>query len=240
MKTLIVGHRGAMGTAPENTAVSFKKAIAEGADGIEFDVHLTKDGQPVVIHDEKINRTSDGKGMIKDLTLDELKKYDFGAFFGKEYSGERILTLAETLELTKKCQVINIEIKNGPIFYPGIEEKVLEIIQEFKLEDKVIISSFNHYTIHKVKKLQAEIKGGLLYMAGLYQPWEYARNVGADALHPYYFSITPEEIRHCHENGIKVNVFGVNDEDFIGGFIKAGADMLITDYPGRAFQILNK
>ncbi len=236
-KPLIIAHRGAMGTAPENTAASFEKAIAEGVDGVELDVHLSKDGHLVVIHDESIDRTSNGKGMVKDMTLEELRRYDFGSYFDEAYAGERILTLEEALEIIRECKLINIEIKNGPIFYEGIEEKVLKVIRDFDIASRVIISSFNHYTINKISKLQPEISCGILYMEGLFKPWEYARNVGAQALHPYYFAITPDEIGRCRENGVKVNVWGANDEFFIRGLIEAGVDGIITDYPGKALAL---
>jgi len=237
VKPLIVGHRGAMGTAPENTAASFKKAIDEGADGIELDVHMTKDGHLVVIHDPTIDRTSNGKGFVKDFTLMELKQYDFGSSFDSKYAGEQILTLEEALEIVFNCSVINIEIKNGPIFYEGIEEKVLKVIKDFNIAEKVVISSFNHYTINKISTLSTEIVCGILYMEGLFHPWEYARMVGAKAVHPYYLSIVPEEIKRCHENDIMVNVFGVNDDPFFEMLIKAGVDAIITDFPERALQV---
>jgi len=239
-KPLIIGHRGAMGTAPENTAVSFEKAINKGADGVEFDVHMTRDARLVVIHDERIDRTSDGSGLVKDLTLKELKQYDFGSHFDSAFAGQKILTLEEALEITLKCDVINIEIKNGPIFYEGIEEKVLKVVKDFDVERKVIISSFNHYTIHKIAKLAPDIMRGVLYMEGLFQPWEYAKTVGANAVHPYYLSIIPDEIRRCHENGIAVNVFGTNDDYFFEMFIKAGVDIIITDFPERALRVRRK
>ncbi|HHZ01174.1 MAG TPA: glycerophosphodiester phosphodiesterase [Tissierellia bacterium] len=237
VKPLIIAHRGAMGTAPENTAASFRKAMDEGADGIELDVHMTKDGHLVVIHDERVDRTSNGKGFVKDMTLNELKEFDFGSYYDAAYAGERILTLEEALEIIQKCPLINIEIKNGPIFYEGIEEKVLDVIREFGIASRVVISSFNHYTIHKISQLYPEISCGLLYMEGLFRPWEYARTVGAQALHPYYLSVTPDEIRRCRENGLKVNVFGANDDYFINALIRAGADGIITDYPARALEI---
>lgn len=237
VKPLIMGHRGAMGTAPENTAISFQKALNTGADGIEFDVHMSRDGHLVVIHDERIDRTTNGKGFIKDLTLEEIKEYEAGSYFDPGYSEERILTLEETLSLARDCQAINIEIKNGPIFYEGIEEKVIQTIEKFELKEKVIISSFNHYTVHKIKELDPGISCGLLYMAGLFQPWEYARKVGVEALHPFYLSINQEVIQQCQENGIMVNVFGANEPEMLGMLIKTGVDMIITDFPERGLQL---
>ncbi len=237
IKTLIIGHRGAMGSAPENTAVSFKQALAAGADGVELDLHLTRDRQPVVIHDQSVDRTTDGKGLIKDLTLKEVKQLDAGGKFGLSFAREEILTLAETLELVKQAKVINIELKSGPIIYDGIEEMVLAEIKNFGLESRVLISSFNHYSIVKVKGLAPGIKCGLLYMAGLYQPWLYAKTVAAEAIHPYYPGVLPPIVEGCREAGIELNVFGANREEELTRLLKLGVNMIITDYPDRALRL---
>ncbi|MEJ6951544.1 glycerophosphodiester phosphodiesterase [Natronospora cellulosivora (SeqCode)] len=236
---LIIGHRGAMGTVAENTASSFKKALETGADGVEFDIHMSKDGELVVIHDERIDRVVDnGSGFVKDFTLKELKGFDIGSKFSEEFKGEKVLSLKETLDIVKDSKIINIEIKNGPIFYPEIEEKTIDIINTYNISNKVIVSSFNHYTIKKIKELSGEIKCALLYMAGLYKPWEYAKKIAAEAIHPYIFSITPELIKECQKSGIMINVFAVNEDDYLAKFIHLGVDGIITDYPEKARNIL--
>lgn len=237
MKPYIIGHRGAMGSAPENTAASFKKALQNEADGVEFDVHLSKDGIPVVIHDERVDRTTRSSGLIKELTLEQIKQLDAGSYYSDEFRGEKILTLEETLEIVKETEIINIEFKNGPVFYEGMEEIVLKIIDNFKLIEKIIISSFNHYSIKNVKKISPHIKTGLLYMAGLYQPWDYARKIGAEAIHPYFASLTPEIVTQCQKNGIEVNVFGANTNAIISNLLECGVDMIITDYPENALSL---
>jgi glycerophosphoryl diester phosphodiesterase len=236
----ILGHRGASGEAPENTRIAFKKAMQYGADGVELDVHLTRDKELVVIHDERVDRTTDCMGYVKDLTLSEIKKLDAGSYFSPRFSRERILTLEETLEIIKECKVINIEIKNNIIRYPNIEEKVINIIKEKKLEEKIICSSFNHYSVHTMKRLAPEIKTGVLYDSTLYQPWFYAKRLCADAIHPYYRSISIEIIESCHKNSIKVNVWTVDDKQMIKKMIKNQVDMIITNYPGKAFKILRE
>jgi len=238
MGTFIIGHRGAMGERPENTAASFLKAISDGADGIEFDVHLTADGIPVVIHDEKVDRTTDGKGFVGGMTLAEIKKLDAGY---EDYPDEKILTLEEVLALTiDKCKIINIELKQGPVFYQGLEEKVFDIISNFEIMEKVIISSFNHYTINYIKKRCVEVKCGLLYMAGLYKPWSYAQSVGAEAIHPFAASVNQEIVEGCHKNDISVNVFGVNTEEAVSKMLAYGVDGIITDFPGLAVKNRNR
>jgi glycerophosphoryl diester phosphodiesterase len=186
-KPIIIAHRGASKHAPENTIAAFRKALELGAEGIELDVHLSADGHLVVIHDEKVDRTSNGNGWVKEKTLEELKALDFGSWFTQEFKGEAIPTLDEALELLQPWTgIINIEIKGGSILYPGIEKEVVKKIEKFKLEDKMIISSFNHYSLVEVKKLNPKIKTGILYVSGLFEPWEYAKRLDAYAIHPLY------------------------------------------------------
>lgn len=240
MRSYILAHRGASASAPENTRASFQMAIDLGADGVEFDVQMTKDNQLVVIHDEYLERTTGFKGYVRDFTLNEIKKLDAGKYFSRQYKDERILTLNETLDIVKDCKLINIELKNGLIEYENMEEKVIKSIHDWKLKDKTIISSFNHDSVNKVKKIDCRITTGILYFARLYNPWYYAFQVGADAIHPYYPGVKRELIKRCHQKAIKVNVFLVNDEKDILDMIKQGADAIITDYPEKAYAIIKK
>ncbi|ACL70066.1 glycerophosphodiester phosphodiesterase [Halothermothrix orenii] len=236
----IIGHRGAAGLAPENTQISFEMASQSGIDGVEFDVQMTKDKKLVVIHDHDVKRITKEDGLVKDFTLTEIKKLDAGGYFSPEYKGQQILTLEETLDLVKDFNIINLEIKNGPVIYPEIEEKVIYVIKQFKLEDKIIISSFNHYTLNKIKQIEPDIKTGVLYMAGLYQPWEYINKIKAWSAHPYFAGVRPEIVRGCQKKGVNVIVFGVNDDHVIEKLIKMGVDGIITDFPDRAKDIRDK
>src|SRR3712207_1905347 len=138
-------HRGFSGKYPENTLLAFEKAIELGVDGIELDVHLSKDNEMVIIHDENVSRTTNGEGYIKDLTYEEISKLDASYIYTGQYGFNKIPTLREYFELVKDKDVItNIELKTNIFEYPGIEQKVWELIQEYHLESKVIISSFNH------------------------------------------------------------------------------------------------
>ena len=144
---LVWAHRGASGYAPENTIESFGMAIEQGADGIELDVQLTKDDVLVVIHDEWIDRTSDGKGWVKDYTFEELRKFNYNRTCPK-YEHAYIPTLREVYGLIKPTKLtINVEIKSGVVFYPEIERKVIALTREMGMEDRVLYSSFNHYTL---------------------------------------------------------------------------------------------
>lgn len=240
MKTYVLAHRGVSILAPENTRASFQLAIDMGVDGVEFDVQMTKDDKLVIIHDEKVDRTTNAKGYVKDFTLKEIKALDAGITFSKKYKGEKILTLKETLEIVKGCDIINIELKNGLMKYPNLEEKVISTIRSYNLEKKVILSSFNHFSIHKISKTAPDIMTGILYSDILYNPWDYAKYVGANAINPNYLSISGEIIKQSHKNGIKVNVYTVNNERDITKMIEEGVDTIITNYPERAISLIKK
>lgn len=240
-KTLVIAHRGASGYAPENTIVAFKKAIEVGSDGIELDVHFSKDRNLIVCHDERVDRTTNGVGFIKDLTLKELKKLDAGSWYNKKYKGEKIPILNEVFELVKdKNILINIEIKSGPIIYDGIEKAIVELIEKYNIVEKVIISSFNHYSLVKIKKINNNVKTGILYIAGLVEPWVYAKRLNAEAIHPFFYSVVPEIVKGCKDNGIEINPFTVDESTHIKRMIKLGVTGLITNYPDRAIEIINE
>ena len=144
MKTKVWAHRGASAYAPENTLEAFLLAAEQGADGVELDVQLTKDGEMVVVHDEEIDRVSDGSGFVKDYTLAELKILNFNKTH-PEYQDVKIPTLREVYEALKPTgMTINVELKTGIFWYKDLEKKVLELTKEMEMEDRVIYSSFNH------------------------------------------------------------------------------------------------
>ncbi|KRU25235.1 glycerophosphodiester phosphodiesterase [Clostridium botulinum] len=239
--TKILAHRGASAYAPENTMAAFKKAIEMNADGIELDVHLSKDGYIVIIHDERVDRTTDGKGEVKDFSLDELRRLDAGSWFSDEYKDEKIPTLEELLKLIKNTELyLNIEIKAGYRAYPNIEEKVIAMIEKYKMLDRVVISSFDHYSLVRVKEINSNIKTGMLYEAALYEPWEYARSIKVEALHPNYITLTKEFIDKAYINNFEVNPYTINDEANMKSLIKNKVTSIITNYPDRAYHIISK
>lgn len=238
-ETLVYAHRGASGYAPENTMEAFKKAVKLGSRGIECDVQMTKDGRLVVCHDETVDRTTNGKGFIKDFTFEELRKLDAGSWFGKEFKGEKIPLLSELLELVKETGLLlNIEIKSGIVLYPGIEEKVLSEIEAFGLQNKVIISSFNHYSVNRVKQLLPSVKTGILYMEGLFEPWNYMRAVGCECAHPFHMALIPEIAREIKNRGFRINVFTVDDPEHAVKLAAMGVDGIITNYPDKMVEVL--
>lgn len=220
---------------------AFKKALELGAGGIELDVHFSADGHLVVTHDEQVDRTSNGRGLVKDKTLAELRALDFGSWFSPEFGGEKIPELEEVLQLISGWDgLVNIEIKNGPVFYPGIEKAVADMIGNYRLTYRTIISSFNHYSLVEIRRANPEIKTAPLYMAGLYEPWEYARKIGAIAIHPLFYNIVPEVMKSCKLSNIMVNPFTVDQPEYIRAMAAAGVDGIITNVPDIALKIVNE
>ncbi|MBA4494286.1 glycerophosphodiester phosphodiesterase [Paenactinomyces guangxiensis] len=237
--TKVFAHRGFSAIAPENTLAAFRMAIDAGADGIELDVHMTRDGEIVVIHDEKVDRTTDGTGWVKDFTLPQIKELDSGNWFAEAYAGERIPTLAETLELIKDTGLrLNIELKNNVFRYPGIEEKVAKEVERFALQKRVIISSFNHYSLRYFKLYRPDWQLGALYAAGLYEPWVYAKHLGVSAIHPFYLAAADEVIAGCHTHGIQVRPYTVDDPGEMSRLIAANVDAIITNVPDRLMKLI--
>lgn len=237
----IWAHRGASGHAPENTLEAFALAADMGADGIELDVQFTKDRQLVVIHDEWIDRTSNGRGAVADYTLDELRGYNFNNKMpGMPWC--HIPTLNEVLELIKSTNmVINIELKTSVNHYPGIEEAVVDLVDEFGMADRIIYSSFNHESVLRVKRLRPAAVCGFLYGIGIVSPAEYARMHGVEAVHPSINDLKyPGFIESCRDNGILIHTWTANSYSEIEQMRQYGVNALITNYPDRAFELFEK
>ena len=230
--TEIFAHRGASGYAPENTLEAFRLAMEQGADGIELDVHLTKDGEVVVIHDETIDRTGNGQGNVKDYTLEELKKFSFHNYMEK-YQGVQIPTLKEVLDLVKNSQMqVNIELKTGIYWYEGIEEKTMEIVKSRKMEDRVIYSSFNHYSIQKILEQDIHAETAYLFSDVTLNMERYAKNTGVKGLHPAVYHLKMADFLETYlKSGLKVRVWTVNNKEDMKMFMDAGVDAVITNYP---------
>ena len=158
MKTKVWAHRGASACAPENTLEAFELAVSQGADGVELDIQMTKDGSLAVIHDETVDRVCDGSGCVADLTMKELKRFRCSRLH-PEFGEARIPELGEVLSLLKPTKLtVNIELKTGIIRYKGIEEAAIKLVKEMGMEERVIYSSFHHPSHLKVKRLDPESK----------------------------------------------------------------------------------
>ena len=235
-------HRGFSGEYPENTMLAFRKAVEAGADGIELDVHFTKDKEIVVIHDETIDRTTDGKGEVESFTLERLKKFNaFGRFQGK-YDFQAIPTLREYFEFIAPVEgfMTNIELKTGINEYPGIEKAVLELIDEFSLRDRIIISSFNHFSVARFKALAPDVKCGFLEDSRIIDFGAYAKKNGVEFVHPLYKCLTEDVFREIYSNGIGINTWTVNDEQSVRFLVKNNVDAVIGNYPDMVTRVLKE
>lgn len=241
IKTKVWAHRGASGYAPENTLEAFALAVKMGADGVELDVQLTKDGQLVVTHDENIQRVSTGNGFVKDYTLVELKKFHFNKTHSKFHNVE-IPTLDEVLQFLKPTDLeINIELKTSVFPYPGIEEKVLQLVEKMGLQERVWYSSFEHRSVKKIQDLAAKAHTGLLYGSKLSEALSYGKSFGAEALHPAFPLIESLDfIEQCKAIGLKIHTWTVNDEEQMKRCCFWGVDSFITNFPDRAKQCLEQ
>ncbi|MFD1635966.1 glycerophosphodiester phosphodiesterase [Evansella tamaricis] len=241
LDTLIFAHRGAAGTHPENTMASFEAALKAGADGIELDVQLTSDNVPVIIHDETVNRTTDGEGWIKDLTYEEISKLDAGTWFDSSFNKASIPTLDQVLDWVKPTRLLlNIELKNGVVRYSNLEKIILDLINKYEMKDRVIISSFNHYSLVEMHQLDPEVETAILFMEGIYEPWKYAKSIGAKGLHCFLPVAVPELLIGAAQAEMPVRPFTVNDDNHMENLIKAGCPAIITDWPEKAVHIRNK
>lgn len=235
----VIAHRGACGYAPENTLEAFQLAVDMGADGVELDVHLSKDDELIVAHDETIDRVSNGSGLIRDMTLRQLKRFAFNRTMPACEKGT-LPTLGEVFELLKPTGLmINVELKNTIFDYPGLEEKCIDLAGRLGMTERVLYSSFNHHSLLRVKRIDPSLRCGILYEATMIEPWTYAKAHGFDALHPHFTELrVPGECERAHEMGLLVNPWTVNEEEHLRMVFSLGADMVITNYPDRARRAL--
>lgn len=208
-------------------------ALELGVEGVEFDIHRTKDGVLVVIHDPTVNRTSNGTGAVGELTLAELRQLDAGAWKGAQFAGERIPTLAELVEAVPAPYRLFLEMKAGDDVYPGIEAQVAQFLQEKGLVERTNISSFDHYVLLRMRQLLPTVETGILYSGRPIDPAAMAKDCGATAIHANWHWVTPEMVMAAHLAGMTVNVWTPNTPEAIARCYALGVDGIITDYPER-------
>lgn len=234
----IIAHRGFCGEYPENTMLAYEMAKEAGCDGIELDVQLTKDQVMVLIHDESIDRTSNGKGFVKDYTYEELLRFDFSAGFMGRYGVNKIPTMNEYLDWVQGINVFtNIELKNSVCYYADLEDMVIEAVRQRKLENRVLLSSFNNVSILKCKRLMPEVKTAFLTETPIWNAGRYVSENQVDCFHPDLTWLTREEVNNCKEYGVKVNVWTVNTKEDMQKMKVFGVDGIFTNYPNK-FQDL--
>jgi len=233
------GHRGAMAYAPENTMPSFEQAHRMGAQEIELDVQLTKDNHLVVMHDQMVDRTTNGSGYIRDLTWEQVQKLDAGMHLAPEFAGVRVPALNDVLEWARGKVSVAIEIKNGPHYYAGIEEKILACVTERKMQNCVLITSFDHPSLALMKEISLGMATGILFSCRPADVVELARQTGADVILPHWTFVTTDIVEHAHREGLGVNPWAVNSDDAVRLMLQMGVDTITSNYPDRARAIID-
>jgi glycerophosphoryl diester phosphodiesterase len=225
-KLFCFGHRGAAGHEPENTVRSVRRALELGADGVEVDVHFA-DGQLVVIHDDTLERTTNGHGRVAKKSFDYLRSLDAGA-------GERIPTLAEIFNAVNRRAVINVELK-GPHTAAPVAALIAEYVNRHGWSyDDFLVSSFDHARIREAKQLRPEIRIGALIEKTPRGLAQFAEALGAWSLHAGKRCVTPKLVADAHQRGLKVFVYTVNQPGEIARMKALGVDGVFSDFPERA------
>lgn len=240
-RPLNLAHRGASTVAPENTLPAFERALALGADGIELDVQQTRDGALVVIHDETLERTTNGKGYVRSYTLAELKQLDAGAWLAPEWAGTRIPTVDEVFDTLPTTAVVNLELKGVSWKSAGLEAATLALIRRRALWDRVIVSSFNPVALWRLRHAAPQLRLGLLFAPAMPLPLAraWARHLlPLAALHPMAAMVTPRLIAASHDAGLDVNVWTVNEPAQMRTLIDQGVDGIITDVSDALAAVL--
>jgi glycerophosphoryl diester phosphodiesterase len=242
-KPLVVAHRGASHDSPENTLRAFELAKQMGADGVELDTSLSKDGVPVVIHDLTLDSTTDGQGLVNSYTLEQIKKLDAGSSFDAAYAGERVPTLDEALETIGKDMITNIELKANSWYSDGLEQAVLNVIRKHNAQGRVIISSFNPFTLRRFRQLAPQIPIGYLYTNGepiyLRYGW-FMAGLTHEARHPQDSIIDVGFMHWARQHNYRIHTWTVDDPNRIRELRDLGVDAIITNRPDVALTALGR
>lgn len=240
---LILAHRGASAYAPENTLAAFRLARELGADGIELDVQLTRDKVPVIIHDDTVERTTDGKGRVSALTVAEIAGLDAGSWKTEDYRGEPVPTLAQVFDAladwlnpvgrARPC-LINVELKTELVFTDGLEREVLNTIARYGVQNRVLLSSFSPLSLARAKQINPRLPRGLLYDSSLpvYLRGAWFRHLaGAQAMHPEHVLVDARYMRWARAKKLRVNTWTVDDPDEAKRLSDFGVTAIITNKP---------
>ncbi len=236
----IIGHRGASGEAPENTMVAFRLALEQGADMVETDVQLTADGVPVLLHDATLERTTSGLGLVRDRSLAEIRALDAGSWFAPRYAFETVPTLEELLEWAAGETPVCIEIKNGPVYYPGIEEKVVEALRRHSMVERAVVISFDHLAVLRVKGLCPECICGVLYACRPVESAALALAARAEVILPHWGYLDGDTVEEVHRRGLAVSGWTADREEEMRWLASIGVDGIATNYPGRLAAVVKR
>jgi glycerophosphoryl diester phosphodiesterase len=236
---VIFAHRGASAYAPENTLAAFQRAVAQGADAIELDAKLSADGFAIAIHDETVDRTTDGMGRVKDLSLADLRSLDAGSSFSEKFHGERIPLLEEVFEAVGRQVFINVELANYDNKHDHLVETVCMLVKKFNLQTRVLFSSFHARNLEKARGLLPDVPRGLLAINDYRGVWQrsFLFAFGSfHALHPHVENTSAQQVRRVHRMKRRVHVWTVNAEEEMRRLFHWGVDGIFTDDPLLAIK----
>ncbi len=240
-RPLSFAHRGASYEAPANTLAAFLLAAELGADGIELEAQLSRDGEVVVIHDFTLEGTTDGQGLVRDKTLSELRELDAGSWFDRVYAGQRIPTLQDVIDVVGHRLLLNIELKSDRIRDDGLAAAVVRVIEKNHLMERVVVSSFDPLAVRRVKHLNARLAVGLLYSPDqplyLRKAW-LRRLLSLEALHPHYSTVSDEYVRRARSQGYRVHAWTADDPGDMWRLMRQGVDLIITNRPELLRKVL--
>jgi len=227
---LVIAHRGASTAAPENTIAAFERAITDGADAIELEVHLSRDDHPVIIHDDTLERTTNGSGPVRGHTMRELKRLDAGAWRGPAFAGQRLQTLQEVLERFRGRTRFWIELKGGSNLYPDIEERIVGLLEVYDVIDGALVQSFDHAALARLRDFSRELRLGVLLARA---PLDVARDVppAANAVCPSVEILGAPEREAIRRSGRQCHVWTVNEPALMDRLVDWSVDGIITDQP---------
>jgi glycerophosphoryl diester phosphodiesterase len=235
----VIAHRGMSSQAPENTLIAVEKAIESGAPMVEIDVTTTADGRVILLHDETLDRTTNGTGLPTDQTLDAIRRLDAGSWFSQAFAGEPVPTLAEVLDTVRDRILINIEIKSEAVEH-GVVAKVAGLIAEHGMIDQAVVSSFSPEALIRMKSTNPAVITASLFNKDLHtdvDPLEIVQQVGSRGFNISSKRVTREMIERCHAHGIPVAVYTVNDAAEMLRLMEMGVDAVFTDHPREMLDV---
>jgi glycerophosphoryl diester phosphodiesterase len=238
-RPLLIAHRGAPTVAPEHTIAAYEAAIAAGADVLELDVHLSADDQLVVIHDARLERTTDGRGLVREHTAQQLKRLDAGRWFGRRFRGQRLQLLGEVLERFRDRVAFAVELKAGSDVYPGIEERLVTLLQLYDVADRTLIASFDHHALRRCHEVDPDVRTGALVVGRLLAPAALAPPGVLTALCLHAELVIASDVAAAREAGLDCYVWVVNEAADAARFVGWGVAGLVTDRPDLLRAVLD-
>lgn len=244
---LVIAHRGWSGSYPENTLIGMREAIKLGCHMIEFDVTLSADRRPIIIHDDSLSRTTNGCGLVSEMNYRELRKLDAGSWFHPKYMGARLPSLDEILLISRGSGImVNIEIKkecyDAELREDGIEHHVVNAVKKYKVEDRVVISCFRWDAIERINQLAPELKTALLHYKDVVrlEPIFLKEKYGITSFNPHGIDLTQKFVDRCHEVGLKVIPFTINSYRDMEKYFDMDVDGMFTNHPNRLFRFIEE